>query len=348
MSAAMSHNAGMSHSAAGLSGPERAAALLLVVGAEAGAALIQTLDDDEIRRVADVMARLGRIPAEAVMAIAREVEAALSGNLGLTGGPAAVRDLMTKALPEARSDPLLARLGPDGGDVWTRLSRLPAERIADWMAREHPQSAAMVIARLDEGLAARVLALGPSARAVEIMSRLMAYTPPNEAALAALEAALRDELVGRAGAGTSGPLPAARVAGILDALDRDANDRLMTAFAQADGPSAERVRAAMFTFADIADLDPAAAQAILRQASRDQLTLALKGATEGLKAFFVAGMSSRAARVFEDDLQSLGSVRVRDVDAARAVIVGVVKGMIARGEIAVRGPDGEDPTEYVS
>lgn len=130
------------------------------------------------------------------------------------------------------------------------------------------------------------------------------------------------------------------MAEIFNNLDRAAEARLLSALEERNRDAAEKIRGLMFTFDDLAKLDPPGIQALLRAVEKDKLPLALKGASEQLRELFLRNMSERAARMLREEIAALGPVRLRDVDEAQAAIVALAKEMANRGEI--RLADGRD------
>ncbi|KAF0127919.1 MAG: flagellar motor switch protein FliG, partial [Xanthobacteraceae bacterium] len=99
--------------------------------------------------------------------------------------------------------------------------------------------------------------------------------------------------------------------------------------------SAERIKSLMFTFDDLAKLDAGSAQTLVRQVDKDKLAIALKGANQTMRDFFLSQMSTRAAKMLQDDMQALGPMRLKDVDEAQGMLVNLAKDLAAKGEIMI-------------
>jgi flagellar motor switch protein FliG len=136
------------------------------------------------------------------------------------------------------------------------------------------------------------------------------------------------------------------IAEIFNNLDRGSETRLMAALEERNRESAEKVRALMFTFEDLTQLDPMGMQTLLRAVPREKMPVALKGASDVLRNQFFSNMSERAAKLLKDDIASMGPVRLRDVDEAQMEIVALAKDQAARGEIALSQKKGEDELVY--
>jgi flagellar motor switch protein FliG len=135
------------------------------------------------------------------------------------------------------------------------------------------------------------------------------------------------------------------MADIFNNFDRSTENRFMTALEERNRESAEKIKQLMFTFEDLIRIDSAGIQQLLRRIERDQLGLALKGASDQVKELFFKNMSERAGKMLREDMEALGPVRLRDVDEAQAAIVSVVKTLADAGEIVVSGSG--DPDELV-
>jgi flagellar motor switch protein FliG len=132
------------------------------------------------------------------------------------------------------------------------------------------------------------------------------------------------------------------MAEIFNNFDRQTETRFMTSLEEANREAAERIKTLMFTFDDLIRLDSGSTQTLMRHVDKDKLGIALKGASEGVREFFLKNMSSRAAKMLVDDMQAMGPVRLRDVDEAQVLLVNLAKDLAAKGEIILsKGRDEE-------
>jgi flagellar motor switch protein FliG len=132
------------------------------------------------------------------------------------------------------------------------------------------------------------------------------------------------------------------MADIFNAFDRQTETRFITALEERNRESAERIRALMFVFEDLSKLDPGGVQTLLRGVEKDQLALALKGASDSLREMFFGNMSERAAKIMREDMESMGPVRLREVEQAQMAMVQVAKDLANKGEIVLVGAGGDD------
>jgi flagellar motor switch protein FliG len=136
------------------------------------------------------------------------------------------------------------------------------------------------------------------------------------------------------------------MAEIFNNFDRQTEARFIAALEERNREAAERIRALMFVFEDLAKLDPGGVQTLLRAVEKDRLALALKGASDELREMFFSNMSERASKIMREDMESMGPVRLKDVDAAQMAMVQVAKDLAAKGEIMLAGSGGEDELIY--
>jgi flagellar motor switch protein FliG len=133
---------------------------------------------------------------------------------------------------------------------------------------------------------------------------------------------------------------------IFNHFDRQTETRFMTALEEENRESAERIKTLMFTFDDLIKLDPGSAQTLMRNIDKDKLAVALKGASEAVRQFFLSNMSTRAAKMLVEDMQAMGPVRLRDVDESQALLVNLAKDLAARGEILISKSRGDEELVY--
>jgi flagellar motor switch protein FliG len=137
-----------------------------------------------------------------------------------------------------------------------------------------------------------------------------------------------------------------QMADIFNNFDRNTEQRFITALEDRNKEAAERIRALMFVFEDLSKLDPGAVQTLIRSVEKEQLGLAMKGASDGLRTLFFDNMSERAAKILREDMEAMGPVRLKDVDAAQTAVVQVAKDLAAKGEIMLAGQSGDDELVY--
>ena len=191
----------------------------------------------------------------------------------------------------------------------------------------------------------KLLSALPEDFALECVMRMLRMEPVQREILDKIEQTLRTEFMSNL-ARTSKRDSHEMMAEIFNSFDRQTESRFIAALEERNRESAERIRALMFVFEDLSKLDPGGVQTLLRAVEKDQLGLALKGASDSLREMFFSNMSERAAKIMREDMESMGPVRLRDVDAAQMAMVQVAKDLAAKGEIMLAGQGGDDELIY--
>ncbi|GAW40568.1 Flagellar motor switch protein FliG [Brevundimonas sp. SH203] len=328
-----------------LSGPEKAAVILLALGEE-HTALWERLDDDEIKEISQAMATLGNVTAEAVEALLIEFVSGLSGSGSVMGSYEQTQRLLSAFLPKERVDGLMEEIrGPAGRTMWDKLGNVNEAVLANYLKNEYPQTVAVILSKVRTDHAARVLTSLPEDFALECVQRMLRMEPVQREILDKIEATLRTEFMSNL-ARTSKRDSHEMMADIFNSFDRQTEARFIGALEERNRESAERIRALMFVFEDLSKLDPGGVQTLLRGVDKDSLGLALKGASEGLREMFFSNMSERASKIMREDMESMGPVRLKDVDAAQMAMVQVAKDLAAKGDIMLAGQGTDDELIY--
>ena len=316
-----------------LTGPERAAVLMLALGEQHGAKIWNLLDDDDLRQISIVMSTLGNVDAQQVEALLLEFVGRLSASGAILGNYDATERLLQQYLPPERVGGIMDEIrGPAGRNMWEKLANVQEEVLANYLKNEYPQTVAVVLSKLRPEHAARVLAILPEDLSLDVVNRMLKMEAVQKEVLERVEATLRTEFMSSLSQ-TRRRDAHEVMAEIFNNFDRQTETRFMTSLEEANRESAERIKSLMFTFDDLVRLDTGSAQTLMRQVDKDKLGVALKGATEAVREFFLKNMSTRAAKMLVDDMQAMGPVRLRDVDEAQSLLVNLAKDLAAKGEI---------------
>ncbi|GLK76324.1 flagellar motor switch protein FliG [Methylopila jiangsuensis] len=329
-----------------LSGVDRAAVLMLALGEEHGAPIWQMLDDDEIRALSGAMASLGPVEMSTVENLLMQFVSSLSSAGGLMGTFDTTERLLARLLPKERVGAIMEEIrGPAGRTMWEKLSNVQEAVLANYLKNEYPQTVAVVLSKIRSEQAARVLAILPEDFALDVVRRMLAMEAVQKDILERVEQTLRSELMSNLSQ-TSRRDAHEQMAEIFNAFDRQTESRFLSKLEDASKDSADRIKQLMFTFDDLAKLDSAGVQTLLRDAPRDKLAVALKGASQTMRDFLMGNMSGRAAKMLSDDMEAMGPVRLKEVDEAQAALVSLTKDLAARGEIRISKSKGEDELVY--
>jgi len=329
-----------------MSGPEKAALLMLSVGEENASRLFGIMDDDEIRELSQAMANLGNVSAQMVERLLVDFVDQISSTGSMVGNFDNTERLLAKVLDRDRVGNIMEEIrGPAGRTMWEKLANVNETVLANYLKNEYPQTVAVVLSKVKPEHASRVLTLLPEPFAMEVIMRMLRMESVQKEVLDDVERTLRIEFMSNL-ARTNRRDAHEMMADIFNFLDRGMEARYLTALEERNKDSAERIKALMFTFEDLGELDPGGIQTLLRNADKDKIGIALKGASAELRDLFFSNMSERAAKILREDMQSMGPVRLRDVDEAQMLMVTLAKDLAASGEIVIADSKGEDELVY--
>ena len=324
-----------------LTGPEKAAVILLSLG-EDHTRLWQGLDEDEIKEISQAMASLGTVSAQVVEELLVEFVSGMSGSGSVMGSFEQTQRLLASFMPNDRVEGLMEEIrGPAGRTMWDKLGNVNEAVLANYLKNEYPQTVAVVLSKVKPDHASRVLTSLPEDFALECVQRMLRMEPVQREILDKIEQTLRTEFMSNL-ARTSKRDSHEMMADIFNSFDRQTEARFIGALEERNREAAERIRALMFVFEDLAKLDPGGIQTLLRAVEKDSLGLALKGSSESLRELFFSNMSERAAKIMREDMESMGPVRLKDVDQAQMAMVQVAKDLAAKGEIMLADKKGGD------
>src|ERR1700759_4620309 len=327
-------------------GPKRAAMLMLALGEQYGGKVWSLLDDDEVRELSIHMSTLGTVEADVVEDLLLEFVSRISASGALMGTFAGTDRLLQQYLPAERVTGIMDEIrGPAGRNMWEKLSNVQEEVLANYLKNEYPQTIAVVLSKLKSEHAARVLGILPEELALDVVNRMLKMEAVQKEVIESVEKTLRTEFMSNLSQ-TRRRDAHEVMAEIFNNFDRQTETRFITSLEEENRESAERIKALMFTFDDLTKLDTASAQTLMRHVEKDKLAVALKGATEPVRQFFLSNMSTRAAKMLMDDMQAMGPVRLREVDEAQALLVNLAKDLAAKGEIIIPKSRGEEERVY--
>jgi flagellar motor switch protein FliG len=330
-----------------MTGPERAAVLMLSLGEEHAAKLFALMDDEEIKELSQTMANLGNVSSNVIERLFVDFADQISATGSLVGSYDSTERLLQKVLSKDRVETIMEEIrGPAGRTMWDKLGNVNEAVLASYLKNEYPQTVAVVLSKIKPEHAARVLAQLPESFAMEVIMRMLRMEAVQKEVLDDVERTLRTEFMSNL-ARTNRRDAHEMMAEIFNNLDRASESRFINALEERNRDSAEKIKALMFTFEDLGRLDPGAVQTLLRNVEKAKLGIALKGASEPLRDLFFSNMSERAGKLLKEEMQSLGPVRLKDVDEAQMHMVNVAKELAAKNEIIIadkRG--GEDELIY--
>jgi flagellar motor switch protein FliG len=264
----------------------------------------------------------------------------------LMGNFTSTERLLARFMPPDKVAAVMEEIrGPAGRNMWEKLSNVQESVLAAYLKNEYPQTVAVVLSKIKSDHAASVLSIFPEDFALEVVDRMLRMESIQKEVLDRVEQTLRSEFMSNL-AQTRRRDAHEMMAEIFNNFDRQTESRFLTALEENNRDAAERIKALMFTFEDLAKLDPPSIQTLLRQVAKDKLALAIKGASDSLRDLFFSNMSERAGKMLRQDMEVMGPVRLKDVDEAQMVMVNLAKDLAAKGEIVVTKNRGDDELIY--
>lgn len=329
-----------------LSGPQKAAIFLMAIGEESAIKLFAMMDDDEIREISNVMSSVGQVGSEMVERLFSDFAEQVSASGAVVGNYDSTERLLVKALGKGRVDSIMEEIrGPAGRTTWDKLGNVSEEILANYLKNEYPQTVAVVLSKIKSDHAARVIMNLPEDVAMEVIMRMLSMEAVKKEVMDGIEKTLRMEFMTNLAKRQTRDSHE-MLAEIFNNFDRTAEGKFMGKLEERSKEAAERVRALMFTFEDLKKIDGAGVQTLLRGADKTKLGIALKGASDTIKELFFSNMSERAAKILKEEMESMGPVRIKDVDEAQQYIVGIAKDLAGKGEIAIASDNADEQLIY--
>jgi flagellar motor switch protein FliG len=325
-----------------LSGPEKAAILLMSIGEDNAGNVMANMEEREIQAIGNYMSALGDVDQETMNLVTKEFYMATRtgiGGIGIAGADFLKAALM-KAMDPAKATEILNNISTPGEDLsggLETLRMLEPKTIATFLISEHPQTAAIILAHLDDKVVSSVFRELPEDKRTEIMLRLATLERVSPNVLRELDVALQGELR-QQGAVSGNRLGGVELAAqIIGAMDKEIEAGIMSELEEANPELAQQIADLRFVFEDINKIDDPGIQLIMKEIDQADLPLALKTASDELKEKLFFNMSERASDMLKDDLENLPPTKLADVEKAQKKIIEVCKKLETDGKITVGG-----------
>ncbi|MBF0352562.1 MAG: flagellar motor switch protein FliG [SAR324 cluster bacterium] len=327
-----------------MTGPKKAAILLLAMGEEGASEIMKNLEESEIQQVGYYMTRFTDVSPEELDIVLEEYyrkSVIQEEGVNISASGDFVRNALTKALGTERARDLVDNLKAHQEEgALDSLKWMDPKIIASYIVNEHPQTIALIMAHLtDMEQASTVLRELPENLQADVVYRMAVLESIPPGVIAEMDEVLSEEMKTAGGIGTKvGGVES--VAEILNTLDKASETRILATIEESNPDLAEQIRELMFTFDDLVLIDSRQMQMVLKEIDQSELILALKTASESVKELIFSSMSSRAAEMIKEDLEVMGPVKVSDVEGAQQKIIQIVRKMEDEGKIVVSGRGG--------
>ncbi len=326
-----------------LDGITKAGILLLALGQEDAAAVLKNMAPETVETVTRELASLGRIPPLLSAAVVEEFyNLTIASQYASEGNLDYAKSILQNSLDPKTADRVLQQIQTQvQKKPFSFLQRAESENLLTFIQDEHPQTIALIVCHLPHHKAAEILVGLPMQKQVEVIKRVANMEQTNPDVIKEVEKGLESRLASMLmqSMEKAGGVPT--VAEILNLADRATEKTIMEGLETEDPDLVEQIRRLMFVFEDILQVNDKGIQSVLKEVDNEELAIALKTASEELKAKIFGNMSERAAQLIKEDMQYMGPVRVSDVEAAQQRIVDIVRRLEEAGDVVIQGRGGD-------
>jgi flagellar motor switch protein FliG len=321
-----------------LSRAQKLAALLIILGPDSAAEVLRGLDERDMATVTAAMTEMPVIDQRLQREVLREFsEVAVAASVGVTGGAEFARAAIEKALGQAGMRQFMGRFAVGGATASPiyMLAEKETRQLYNALKSEQPQTVALVISFLDRKKASELIGMFAEETRTQIVERLATLVPTPISVVETLGQRLLDRV------GSHTALPFNQTGGVqptatvLKAMDRAASKTLIEAVEKTNPELAKSIRNQMFTFADVAKLDVASLQKVLREIDSRALATALMTASDALKTKILSGLSKRAGEAIQEEMSFIGKVKPKEVESAQQSVIDVVRRLESEGQIEI-------------
>ena len=317
-------------------GPQKAAILLLAFGEEISGEIFKQMTEFEIKRIGSAMSRLGRVDSEIIDEIMEEFYILLQSNTKyFFGGNDFTKKLIESAFQGDSSGKIIEDLALESAATLESLELIDPKTLANFLRAEHPQTIALILAHLEPKKFGETLKLLPDSLHTELILRIANLESVSPEIIDEIDDVLRNEIQ------RMGNISQQKLGGVepvvemLNLMDKTTEESILDRLEERDPDMAEQIRKLMFVFDDLVKIDDRGIQAILREVKPDQLKLALRTSSEGVKDLIFKNMSQRAAENMKEEMGNAAPAKLSDVETAQFAIVQIARRLNDEGKIVI-------------
>lgn len=328
-----------------LTGLRKAAIMMIMVGEEASSVILKQLDEDEVQQIGREVARLQTITSEQAETILEEFyQMTVAHDYVVKGGLDYARKILMNAFgPETAKkmlDRLMKTLGTEAAN-FDALQKADPQQLAKFIHSEHPQTIALILSHLNPSQAASLLFSLPGEMRGDVALRMASLDQISPEIISKIAQVIGGKLkaLGEVSREAYGGVRA--VSEMFNRLDSNTSRDILENMEATDPNLVETIRHLMFVFEDLLMMDAGTVKELLGKVDRKILTVALKGTSDQLKNHILAAMSQRGSEMLREDMDALGPVKIKEVEAAQQQIIAIVRQLEAEGTISLKGTAGE-------
>ena len=326
-------------------GLRKAAVLMIILGDQISGEILREMDEDEVQALGREVARISSISNDQAEAVLEEFyQMSMAREYVLKGGIDYAKKILINAFGPEHAKKLVDRLVKTLGSElasFDTLQKADPQQLAKFIHNEHPQTIALILSHLNASQAAGLLISLPAELRPDVALRMASLDQISPEIISKIASIIGQKLkaLGEMSRESYGGVRA--VSEMFNRLDSGTSKEILEAIEQNDPKLVETVRHLMFVFEDLLLLTQDSIKEMLSKVDRKILTVALKGTSEQLKNHMLQTMSQRGAEMLKEDLDALGPVKIKDVDAAQQQIIAVIRQLEAEGTISLKGTSGE-------
>jgi len=326
-------------------GIRKAAILMIILGDPTSSEILRQLDEDEVQAVGREVARITSISNDQAELVLEEFyQMTMARDYVLKGGIEFAKKMMMAAFGPEQSKKLLDRLLKTLGSEtanFDSLQKADPQQLAKFIHNEHPQTIALILSHLNASQAAGLLVSLPPELRGDVALRMASLDQISPVIISKIASIIGEKLkaLGELSRESYGGVRA--VSEMFNRLDSGSSKEILDVVEQSDPNLAETIRHLMFVFEDLLLVGPDAIKEVLSKVDRKILTIAMKGTSEQIKSHFLQSMSERGAEMLKEDMEALGPIKLKEVEAAQQQIIAVVRQLDADGTISLKGTVGE-------
>ncbi len=328
-----------------ISGVRKTAILLVMLGDEASSSILRELDQDEIEEISREIARVQALTPEEAEGVLNEFHQMVTAReYVIKGGIDYAKKVLINAFGEESAQRMLDRLMKSLGNEslsFDSLQKTDPQQLSKFIHSEHPQTIALILSHLNPSQAAALLSSLPKEIRGDVATRMASLDQisPDIISKIANVIGLKLRALGEMSRESYGGVDA--VAEMLNRLDSTATKDILDTMEDANAQLANNIRHLMFVFEDLLLLDVNAIKEVLAKIDRKILTVALKGTSEKMKTHILQAMSQRGADMMREDMDAMGPIKIKEVEAAQQQIIAVVRQLETEGVVSLKGATGE-------
>jgi flagellar motor switch protein FliG len=327
-----------------LTGPKKAAVLILTLGEDIAAEIFKHLQEDEIEQISREVAGIGSIGSDMGERVLDEFhQMTRAANFVARGGVDFARRLLQRSIGMEAASRMVDRLTRSFKSTagFATLEKTDPQQLSKFILAEHPQTIALILAHLNTSNAAELLSLLPESLRSDVMMRMASLDEISPDIITRISAVIEQRLRTIGGRSREQHGGVRAVAELCNRLERSVSQPLLEAIEQTSPELAVSIRNLMFIFDDLRALEDNALREIIQRVDKKALTIALKGASEEIRTRFFANMSKRAGDMLKEEMEVMGAIRLREVEKAQQDVVAITRKLEEEGLIVTGAAAGE-------